>query len=81
MHDHGCFANDNSKQHGGKQIIMTPNDILLPIIIKNGLSYIKYYRPAAKQMRDITQEEFVTSKNDWNPSQYDDIEGTADLQT
>ena len=31
-------------------------------------------------MRDIRREEFMTSKNDWDPSQYDDIEGAADLQ-
>ena len=31
-------------------------------------------------MCDIRIEEFMTSKSDWNPSKYDDIEGAADLK-
>ena len=31
-------------------------------------------------MRDINREEFMTSKNEWDPSQLDDIEGASDLR-
>ena len=61
-------------------MIMTPNGILIPIIIKNGLSYIKHYCPTEKQMQYIKREEFMTSKNDWDPSIYDDPKCTADLR-
>ena len=51
MHNHGCLISDNSKQRGGKQIIMTPNGILLPLVIKNGLTYLKHYRPTPKKCK------------------------------
>ena len=56
---------------------MTQKCILLPLFMKDGLMYLKHYRPTTKQMQDITQEEFMTLKNDWGPSLYGDIEGTA----
>ena len=59
---------------------MTPNDILLPLVIKNGPTYLKHYCPTAKQLQYITREDFVTPKNDWDPSQFDDIEGAPELQ-
>ena len=58
-------------------MIMTQKCILLPLFMKDGLMYLKHYRPTTKQMQDITQEEFMTLKNDWGPSLYGDIEGTA----
>ena len=60
-------------------MIMAPTSILLPIIVKNRLSYIKHYCPTAKQIQNITQEEFMTLKNNQDSSQYDDIKGAADL--
>ena len=65
MQDNGYLVNDVAKQHGGKQMILTPNDVLLPLIIKNGLMYFKHYCPTAKQMLDINREEFTTLKNEW----------------
>ena len=79
MQDNGYLVNDVAKQHGGKQMIMTSNGILLPLVIKNGLVYLNHYHPIAKQMRYISREEFVTSKSEWDPSKLDDIEGAADL--
>ena len=60
-------------------MIMTPNGILLPLVIKNELMYLEYYHPTAQQMRDIGREDFMTSKNKWDPSKLDDTEGAADL--
>ena len=79
MRDHGCLVSDIAKRYGGKQMIMTPNDNLLPLVIRNGLTYLKHYCPREKQMHDIRREEFITSKNDWDPNRYDNIEGAADL--
>ena len=73
IQDNGCLVNDVAKQHGGKQMIMIPNCILLPLI------YLKHYQPTAKQMCDISREEVMTSKSDWDLSKLDDIEGAADL--
>ena len=80
MRDHGCLVNDVAKQHKGKQMIMTSNGILLPLVIKNGLTSLKHDCPTEKKMSDIRKEEFMASKSDWDPSKYDDIEGAADLQ-
>ena len=80
MRDHGFLVNDVVKRHGGKQMIMTPNGILLPLVIKNELTYLKHYHPTAKQMCGIRREEFMTSKSDWDPSKYDDIESATDLK-
>ena len=30
-------------------------------------------------MQKVTREKFMTSKNDWDPSKYDDIKGAAEL--
>ena len=62
MRDNGCLVNDVSKAHEGTQMIMTPNDVRLPLVVKNGLPFLEYYYPKAKQMNEITREEFVTSK-------------------
>ena len=79
MQDNGCLVNDVAKQHGRKQMIMTPNSILLPLVTKNGLMNLEHYHSTAKQMHGIDREEFMTSQNEWDPSKLDDIEGTADL--
>ena len=76
----GYFVSDISKRHGEKQMIMTPNGVILPLVIKNGMTHLKYYHSTAKQMQDITQEEFMTQKNDQDLTQYDDIECAAELQ-
>ena len=78
--NNGCFVIDVAKQYGRKQTIMTPNYILLHLVIKNGLTYLEHYRPTAKKIRDITREKFMTSKSDWHLSKFDDIEGAPDLQ-
>lgn len=59
---------------------MNPNDNVLPLVTKNGLTYLQLYPPTAKQMQYITQVELMTSKNNWDLSQQDDIEGAAELQ-
>ena len=60
------------------QRIVTSNDVQLPLIIKNGLMYLEHYYPTAKQMLEIDRVEFMTSKNTWDPSKLDNIEGTAE---
>ena len=60
-------------------MIMTPNGVQLPLVIKNGLPYLKHYYPTDKQMEEITLEEWMTSKTTWSPSKLDDIEGASDL--
>ena len=57
MQDNGCLVNDVTKAHGGTQTIMTPNDVRLPLVIKNGLPYLEHYYPVVKQMKEITREE------------------------
>ena len=79
MRDNRCLVNDVAKAHGGKQMIMTPNGVRLPLIIKNGLAYLEHYYPTDKQMKEITREEWMTSKSDWDPSKFDDIAGASDL--
>ena len=79
MQDNGYLVNDVTKAHGETQMMMTPNGVRLPLIIKNGLSYLEHYYPTAKQMKEITREKFMTSKNTWDPTKLDDIKGTSDL--
>lgn len=64
MGDHSILAGNVCKQHGGEQIIMTQNGVVIPIVVKNGLSYITHYYPIDKQMLDVSIEEIMTSKND-----------------
>ena len=45
MQDNGCLVNDIAKAHCGKQVILTPNGVRLPLIIKNGLAYLERYYP------------------------------------
>ena len=78
IRDNGCLVNDVAIQHGGFQRILTPNGVQLPLIMKNGLMYIKNYYPAAKQMREIDREEWMTAKTTCDPTKLDDIEGTAE---
>ena len=79
MQDNGCLVNDVAKAHGRTQVMMTPNGVRLPFVIKYGLPYLEHYYPTAKQMKEITREEFMTSKNTWDPTKFDDIEGASDL--
>jgi len=60
-------------------MMMTSNGVQPPFVIKNGLPYLEHYYPTAKQMKEITREEFMTSKNTWDPTKLDDIEGASDL--
>ena len=79
MRDNGCLVNDVSKAHEGTQMIMTPNGVWLPLVIKNGLPYLEHYYPTARQRKEITREEFMTSRNTWDPTKLDHIEGASDL--
>ena len=78
IQDNGCFINDVAIQHGGKQMIMTPNGVLLPLIIQIGLMYLEHYYPTARQMTEIDREEFMTAKTEWDPSKLNDTEGSAE---
>ena len=78
MQDNGCLVNDVAKQYGETQMIMTPNGVRLPLVIKNGLMYLKHYYPTERQMAEITREEFMTAKTEWDPSKLDDTEGAAE---
>lgn len=40
--------------------------------------YLKYFYPTTKQMRDSDREEFMTLKNDWDPSKLYDIDCAVD---
>ena len=60
MRDNGCLVNDVAKAHRGKQMIMTPNGIRLPLVIKNSLPYLEHYYPTDEQMDNITSEEWMT---------------------
>ena len=60
-------------------MMMTPNSIRLPLIIRNGLPYLEHYYSTERQMKEITREEFMTSKNTWVPTKLDNIEGASDL--
>ena len=60
-------------------MIMTPNSVRLPLVIKNGLPYLEHYYPTDEQMDKITREEWMTSKATWDPRKLDDIEGATDL--
>ena len=79
MHQRGCLVSDVAKRHGGKQMIMTTNGILLPLVINNTLAYLGHCHPTAKQLCDIRRKEFMTLKSDWDLSKFDDIEGATDL--
>ena len=74
MQDNQCLVNDIAKADGGKQMMLTPNNVRLPLIIKNGLPYLEHYYPTARQMKKITREEFMTSKNTWDPTKLDDVD-------
>ena len=67
IRDNGCLVNDVAKAHGETQMIMTPNGVQLPFVIRNGLLYLEYYYLTAKQMKEITREESMTSRNTWVP--------------
>ena len=79
MRDNGCLVNDVAKAHGGKHMIMTPNGVRLPLVIKNGLPYLEHYYPTDDKMDKITCEECMTSKATWDPSKLDDIANASDL--
>ena len=78
MRDNGYVVNDVTLAHGGKQEILSPTGIKLPLIIKNGLPYLVYQYPIQKQMDEITREEFMTSINNWDPTKYDSLEGESE---
>ena len=78
MRDNGCVVNDVAMAHGGKQEILTPSGVKLPLIIKNGLPYLEHFHPTAKQMEDITRKEFMTSRNMWDPTKLDSPEGESE---
>ena len=61
-------------------MVQTPNGVILPIIIKNGLPYLEHHYPTDKQMREISREEFMTLKNDWDPSKYDDTSDEVEVR-
>ena len=65
---HETLASDVISAHGRKQMITTPNGIMMPTVFKGGLPYLEHGYPTDKQMRDITREETMTSPGDWNPS-------------
>ena len=60
-------------------MIMTLNGVQLPLVIKNGLSYLEHNYPTVKQMKEITRKEFMTSKNTWVPTKLGDVERATDL--
>ena len=57
MRDNRCLVNDVAKTHRGKQMIMTPNGVQLPLIIKNSMAYLEHYFSTDKQMNEIKREE------------------------
>ena len=75
MRDNGCIVNDVAIAHGGKQQIVTPGGVQLPLIIKNGLAYLVHQYPTDKQMKEIVRVEFMTSRNAWDPTKYNSPEG------
>ena len=79
IRDNGCLVNDVAKAHGGKQMMMTPNGVQLPLISKNGLPYLEHYYPTERQLNEITREKFMMSKNTWVPTKLDNVEGASDL--
>ena len=68
VRSHGYLVSDVNIAHGGKQTITTPNGI----IFKGGLPYIERYYPTDTQMRDVKQEEIMTSPGECNSSLLDD---------
>ena len=59
-------------------VLLVSDGIQLPLIIKNGLLYLENYKPTERQMNEVTLEEFVCAKDDWNPSKLNDIEGAVE---
>lgn len=51
---------------------------MILIVFKGGLPYIKLYYPTNSQVREITQEEIMTSPGEWNPSLLDDSQNTSE---
>ena len=78
MRDNGCVVNDVAKVHGGKQMMLTPGGVQLIFIIKNGIPYLEHFYPTAKKMEHITREEFMTSRNTWDPTKLDSPGGESD---
>ena len=78
MRDNGCVVNDVAMAHGGKQEILTPSGVKLPLMIKNGLPYLEHFLPNEKQMDEITREEFMTSRNTWDPTKLERPEGKSE---
>ena len=56
MQDNRCLVNNIAKQNGGKQKIMTPNGVLLPLIIKNELMYLIHYGPQQSKCLTLTEK-------------------------
>ena len=61
-------------------MITTPNGIMIPIIFKGGLPYIEQHYHTDAQIRDIKQEEIMTSPGEWNPSLLDNSSNTSEQQ-
>ena len=55
------LVSDVNVAQGGKQAIITPNGIMIPMVFEGGFPYIEHYYPTDKQMRDIIHKEIMTS--------------------
>lgn len=61
MRKSGHFISDVNISHKSKATVTTANDIMIQIIFKGRLPYIGHYCPRDAHMRDIKQEEIMTS--------------------
>ena len=53
VQSYGVLVSDVHSTHGGKQMITTPNGIMILINFKSGLPYLEHCYPTDKQMREI----------------------------
>ncbi|CAJ1963053.1 unnamed protein product [Cylindrotheca closterium] len=63
---------DKSTKVGGQQRLTTPDGFVLPLDIRNGLSYLRMRPPTDRELSnpDIPHVE-LTSDTDWDPSVLD----------
>ncbi len=73
----GCNVDEKSIRFGGKQSIQTADGYVIPIDIRNGLSYINL-RPFTDKEWDTLPHVIMTSANDWDPGEYDHNLGEED---
>jgi hypothetical protein len=66
----GCIVDETSRQHGGRQCLITPEGYVIPLHIRDGLPRFDMRPPTDAEMNKYPHV-FITSDAPWDPSVLD----------